>query len=290
MDLVDIDDILVTLFLDAVHDLFDAVLEVATILCACQQGADVELIDAAALQAFGYVAFLNHPGESPDQSRLSDTGFSHMQRVVLVASAEYLDGARQFLFPTDQRIVVLVEVVHTGDEASPGGLMLVFARLFLQMVAEFIGTDQFTHEVALLGAQGIFQQIACPRLLELQDAHHQVGDVECLGTAVDHLCIGDIDHLTHECRHLGIIGLTLRHHFRLFEFLFQLLCQCLQVSVVIEDMPETELVDQYHQQVFGHDEFMSVFLAAVNGLFQDGGCTFGLFDLCHFLLLVWFYG
>ena len=96
--------------------------------------------------------------------------------------------------------------------------------------------------------------------------------------------------LCHECRHLGIIGLTLRHHFRLFEFLFQLLCQCLQVSVVIEDMPETELVDQYHQQVFGHDEFMSVFLAAVNGLFQDGGCSFGLFDLCHFLLLVWFYG
>ena len=51
-------------------------------------------------------------------------------------------------------------------------------------------------------------------------------------------------------------------------------------------MPETELVDQYHQQVFGHDEFMSVFLAAVNGLFQYSGCTFGLFDLCHFLLLL----
>ena len=50
-------------------------------------------------------------------------------------------------------------------------------------------------------------------------------------------------------------------------------------------MPETELVDEYHQQVFGHDEFMSVFLAAVNGFFQDGGCTFGLFDLCHFYSL-----
>ena len=160
--------------------------------------------------------------------------------------------------------------------------MLMFARIFLQMVAEFIDTDQFAHEVALFVAQGIFQQITCPRLLELQDAHHQMRDVECRSTAVHHLCVGYIDHPSHECRYLGLVGLALWHHFGLFEFLFQLFCQCRQVGVDIEYMPETELVDQYHQQVFGHDKFMSVFLAAVNGLFQYGGCTFGLFDLCHF--------
>ena len=118
-----------------------------------------------------------------------------MQRVVLVASAEYLDGALQFLFTTYQGIVVLVEVVHAGDEAPPGCFMLMFARFFFQMVAEFIGTDELTHEVALSVAQGIFQQITGPRFFELQHTHHQVGDVEGLGTAVHHLHIGCIDDL-----------------------------------------------------------------------------------------------
>ena len=156
MDLIDIDDVLLALFLDAVHDLFDAVLEVAAILRTCQQGADVELVDAAAFQTLRYVTFLNHPGQSPYQRRLTDTGFSHMQRVVLVASAEHLDGALQFLLTPYQGIVVLIEVVHTGDKSSPGSLMLMFARLFLQMIAEFIGTDELTHEVTLLITKGIF--------------------------------------------------------------------------------------------------------------------------------------
>ena len=78
MDLVDVHDVLMALLLYAVHDLLDAVLEVPTILRARQQRADVELIDAAALQALRHLPVLDHPRQTPHKSRLAHTGLAHV--------------------------------------------------------------------------------------------------------------------------------------------------------------------------------------------------------------------
>ena len=84
MNLVDIDDVRIALFENAVHNLLDAVLEIATILGTGQQRADVELVNSAALQSLGHVALFYHTGQSPYQCSLTHTRFAHVQRVILV--------------------------------------------------------------------------------------------------------------------------------------------------------------------------------------------------------------
>ena len=195
VDLVDIDNVLVALFHDAVHDLLDAVFEIATILRTGQECANVELIDATALQPLGHLTLFNHPRQTPDEGRLAHTGLAHVQRIVLVATTKHLDSALQFLFAANQGVMALVEVVHAGDESSPRGLGLLLAGLFLEMVLEFAAADELAHEIALLVAQRILQQIAGPRLLQLQQAHHEMWQVEGFRTAVHHLLAGKFDDL-----------------------------------------------------------------------------------------------
>ena len=131
MDFVDIDDVLVALLLDTVHDLLDAMFEVASILRACQERANVELVDATAPQTLRHLTFLDHTRQAPDEGRLAHTRLSYMQRIVLVATTEHLNRTLQLLFTAYQRIMVLIEIVHAGDEASPGGIRLLLASLLL---------------------------------------------------------------------------------------------------------------------------------------------------------------
>ena len=164
-----------TLLLYAVHDLLDAVLEVPAILRARQQRTDVELVDATALQAFRHLSLLNHPRQSPHEGRLAHTGFTHVQRIILIPSAQHLDRPFQFLLTSYQRVMLLIQLVHAGHQPSPSRLVLPFARLLFQMVVELIEADQLAHEVTLLIDERVLQQIARPRLLQAQDAHHEVG-------------------------------------------------------------------------------------------------------------------
>ena len=112
--LIDVDDILIALFLDAVHDLFDAVLEVTTILRTRQQRPDIELVDTTTFQALRHASLFNHPCQSPDKGRLAHPRFTHMQWIILVATAQHLNRALQLLLTTYQGIMVLVKFVHAG--------------------------------------------------------------------------------------------------------------------------------------------------------------------------------
>ena len=133
-----------------------------------------------------------------------------MQRIVLVTSTEHLDGTRQFLFAANKWIMVLVQVIHTGDKPSPGSIRLALTRLFLQMVVVVAEADKLTHEIAFLVAQRILKQKTGPRLIQLQHAHHQMGRVHRLSTAVNHLMTGYLYQLAHLCRGLWLILLVFR--------------------------------------------------------------------------------
>ena len=289
VDLVDIDDVLLALLLDAVHDLFDAVLEVAPILGACQQGTDVELVDATAFEAFRHATFLYQPGEAPYQRGLTHTGLSDVQGVVLVATAEHLDGALQLLFAAYQRVVVLVEVVHAGDQFAPGGLGFGFACIGFEMVVEFVGADEFADEVALHIAECLLQQVARPRVGQMQDAHDEVGQVEGLRTTVEHLLTGIFYHLGHLGRGLGLIGLILGDGLYFFQLILQIFCQRAGRVEDAERVAEIGLFGQHQQQVFGHHELVAVFPAALHRLVEDADCTLCLFDLCHITRLMYLF-
>ena len=82
----------------------EPLLEVAAILGAGEQAAQVERIDDAVGEHVGHLAFDDQPRQALDNGRLADAGFAHVQRVVLAAAAQDLDGALDFELAPDQRV------------------------------------------------------------------------------------------------------------------------------------------------------------------------------------------
>ena len=282
VDLIDIDDIAVALLLNAVHNLLNAVLEVTTILGAGKQSADVELIDAASLQTFGHTVLLNHPSESPDEGCLADAGFADVQRIVLVATAKHLYRALQLLLTTYQGIMFLIVLVHAGHQFPPSILAFLFARILFQMIIKLISTDKFTHEIAQVVAQVFLQQVTSPRLFQMQDAHHEVRDVESLSTTAQHLLACKGYHLLHLFRRFRVIILFLRHHLHLAKFFFELVGHFVDVAELAESPVKRWIVGEHEQQVFGHHELVSEFLTAFHRKVQRFCGALCLFHTsCH---------
>ena len=176
--LVNIDDVVLGFATDAVHNLLDAVLEVAAILCARQERPHVELVDAAVLQSLWHVAAVDAACQPPYQCRLADARFADVQRIVLVTAAEHLNGALKLCFAANERVAFLHVVVHAGDEPSPSlfaGFLVAFAIFH---VVNLVGGDEATHEVLFIVAECFLEQIAGPRVLQLQQRHDEMWCVE----------------------------------------------------------------------------------------------------------------
>ena len=182
--------------------------------------------------------------------------------------------------------MLLIQLVHAGHQPSPSRLVLPFARLLFQMVVELIEADQLAHEVTLLIDERVLQQIARPRLFQAQNAHHEVGQVEFLRTAVHHLLTGKLNHLSHLHRSLRLILLVLRHRLDVLQLLLQSLYKLLYRIEYVECPVEVELVCQHKQQVFGHHKLVSVFLTARHRLFQHLRRPFCLSYLCHKICVI----
>ena len=87
VNFVYVDNIALSLLLYAVHDLLDAVLHIAAVLCARQQGTDVQLVYSAPFQSRRHLSLLYPPGQSPYEGRLAHARFADVQRIVFLATA-----------------------------------------------------------------------------------------------------------------------------------------------------------------------------------------------------------
>ena len=274
VNLVDVDDVVLRLLADAVHDDLDAVLEVAAVLRAGQQRAHVEQVDAAALQALGHVAALDAAHQPPDECRLAHARLADVQRVVLLAAAEHLNGALQLLVAADERVVALYVVVHAGDEPSPRlwlfGVVVVveLSELLVQVVVEVDEVDEVAHEVALLVAEGALQQVAGPRVVQAEQPRHEVWRVECRRAAVVHLLAGRRQQLLHLGRERQGVVIVAGHRLYGRQPLLDLLFELLWLVEDVQGRVEVAVVDEGQQQVFGHDELMAVLRAALHGAIQ----------------------
>ena len=134
MNLINIDDVVITRFLDSIHNLFDTILKVTTILRSCQKRSHIELVNLTAFQPFRHLTLLNQPYKSPDQCRLADTRFTYMQRVVLVTATQNLNGTLQFLFSSDEGIILSVVIVHAGHQFLPCCLSVSFRSFLFHLV------------------------------------------------------------------------------------------------------------------------------------------------------------
>ena len=86
------------------EDGLEPLLELAAVLRAREQRADVERPDALALQALGHVARDDALREPLDDRGLADAGLADQHRVVLRPAREDLDDAADLLVAADDRI------------------------------------------------------------------------------------------------------------------------------------------------------------------------------------------
>ena len=93
-----------------------ALLELAAVLRAGQQRADVQRDDAAVAQRLGDVAGDDALGEALDDRGLADAGLADEHGVVLRAAAEDLDDAADLVVAADDRIELAV--VGLGGEVA----------------------------------------------------------------------------------------------------------------------------------------------------------------------------
>ena len=108
VQLVDEEDDLALGVLDLGQDGLQPLLELAAVLRAGEQRADVERPDALALEALGHVAGDDPLGEALDDRGLADAGLADQDRVVLRAAREHLDHAAHLLVAADHRVELAV--------------------------------------------------------------------------------------------------------------------------------------------------------------------------------------
>jgi hypothetical protein len=104
VQLVDEQDHLALRLGDLAQHGLEPVLELAAVLAARDQRADVERDQAAVLQALGHVARDDALGEALGDRGLADAGLADQHRVVLGAPREHLDHAADLLVAADDRI------------------------------------------------------------------------------------------------------------------------------------------------------------------------------------------
>ena len=231
MNFVDVDDA-VAFAGHAFHDALDAFLEVAAILRSGQHRAHVHLVDATAFQTLGHVAALDARCQSVDQRRLSHAGLAHVQRVVLLLSAEHLQRAFQFLLAADERIVLAHQVVHAGHQLAPG-LLLDFSvqrvvllaivvdveflvaeamtavkhvvvgwQTVLEVLAlDVVEADEMRHEFGHLVLQIFLQHIGSPRLLQTEHGIGEMGHVGLFAAGEERVVAGGRNEFRHLHRH-----------------------------------------------------------------------------------------
>ena len=104
VQLVDEEDEVALRRLDLVEDGLQPLLELAAVLRACEERADVERPHTLALQSFGDVAVDDALREPFDDRGLARARLADQHRVVLRAAREHLDDAPDLLVASDDRV------------------------------------------------------------------------------------------------------------------------------------------------------------------------------------------
>ncbi len=111
-----------------------ALLEIAAVLRARDERAHVERVDGAVGQHLGDLALDDEAREALGDRGLAHAGFADVERIVLAAAAEDLDGAFHFELAPDERIdlaflrlAIQVAGVFLQRIAAAFGVALAFA-------------------------------------------------------------------------------------------------------------------------------------------------------------------
>ena len=92
------------MLLQRLEHALEPLLELAAELGAGEQRAHVERVDRRALEHLRHLALVDAQRQALGDRRLADARLADVERVVLAAPAEHLDGALELALAADQRI------------------------------------------------------------------------------------------------------------------------------------------------------------------------------------------
>ena len=192
VELVDEQDDLALRVLDLVEDGLEPLLELAAVLRAGEQCADVEGDHAPALERLGHVAVDDPLGEALDDRRLADAGVADQHRVVLGPAREHLDDAADLLVAADHR----VELARLGV----GGQVLAELLERLERRLGVGGGDPLGVDLGrrLRDLVAVGQQVADAGRLVGQRQQEVVGRDVLVAERL-HLALGALQHLDEPC-------------------------------------------------------------------------------------------
>ncbi len=266
----------------------EAFLEVAAVLGAGEQGAQVERVDGAVLEHVGNVAVDDHLGESLGNRRFADAGLADVERVVLTTTAKDLNRSLHLVAPTDKRIdlaeqCLLVEVHGIGFKGRLAGgfrgLVVVAAGregvAFLVVVHLRYAMRDVVDDIEPGDVLAV-QKIDCLGLALSEYRHQHVGarDLFLAGG----LYVKD-RALKHPLEAKGGLRLTLvlgrQHRCAVVEIVRQLLLELVDLgSARAQNLARGRVVQQRKQQMFDCHELVALLARVAKSRVQ---CRFQLF-------------
>jgi hypothetical protein len=245
----------------------EALLEVAAILGAGDQRAEVERINRAVRQHLGHVALDDESRQPFGDRGLADAGLADVQRVVLAAPAQDLDRALHLELAADQRI----------DAAGPrlcvevGGVLLQRARALAFALG--FGRGLFALGPALAGlaeavrdeihdveARDVLspEQVDGVALLLAEDRHQHVDDADFLLAARLHMEHRALQHALEAERRLHLAVLADGELRRVVgDVLAQLGGQPFELrAAALERLAHARRIEQAEQQVLDRQELV----------------------------------
>ena len=242
------------------HQRLDPLLELAAILGAGDQTAQVERDDPLALEAVRYLALHDAQRQSLGDGSLTDARFADQYRVILLAAGEHLrDSLDLTLAPDDW--IQLVIARHAGEVASE----VIEGRGFrLGMRGRFLSTALLAlQQLAALVANGIvgdvetFQYLRGDAVILAGDRQQEMLGADGIGVEVLPLHVGDLEY---PLRLLGEGDIADPHRVvGAVDDLFDHLTDTFQVDIQrFQDLDRGALPqpDDTEQQVLGADEVM----------------------------------
>ena len=127
MELINEQDHLPFFLAELVQHRLEAFLEVAAVLRPGQERTQIQRQDALILQAIGHFAVHNALRQALDDRGLAHTGLTDQNRVVLLATLQYLDGPPDLIIPADHRIQLAIP----GPGGEIRGILVQCLTVFL---------------------------------------------------------------------------------------------------------------------------------------------------------------
>ena len=202
VQLVDEQDDLALGLLDLLEHRLEPLLELAAVLGAGDQGADVERDHPPVAQRLGHVAVDDPLGEALDDRGLADPGLADQHRVVLGPAREHLDHPADLLVAPDHRIEL--------RGARVGGQV---AAELLQRLGHLLGVRGGDPARALGLVDRPRQRVALGEHVgdaarRVGERQQQVADGDVLVAARGHLGLGALEHLDEGLAraHVRVVG------------------------------------------------------------------------------------